>query len=159
MMKQPECPYCLEYVETDAAVLCKACGTAHHSECWEENSGCVAKNCRAKSNSLSIDIDPDERTRLELTTEAIMASKSHREGTFKNPCIKCGKIVAEGQLYCEECEPEPIETDDKRNLAPMIVIFLVLSVLLAWIIVTQMESKPDDTNIPTHPAGDFTNTK
>lgn len=41
------CPYCRTPVEpTDAAKNCEGCGTPHHAECYEENSGCTLFGCK-----------------------------------------------------------------------------------------------------------------
>ena len=41
------CPYCrFPFTEGTGAVVCSACGTPHHSDCWRENGGCTTYGCR-----------------------------------------------------------------------------------------------------------------
>jgi len=41
------CPYCrFPFAEGTGAVVCSACGTPHHSDCWRENGGCTTYGCR-----------------------------------------------------------------------------------------------------------------
>jgi hypothetical protein len=39
------CPYCHMPIEPGAAKSCPTCRTAHHEECWEENTGCSVPLC------------------------------------------------------------------------------------------------------------------
>ena len=43
------CPYCNSEIPNTAPdpCYCTACGTAHHTECWEENGGCTVFGCSA----------------------------------------------------------------------------------------------------------------
>jgi hypothetical protein len=40
-----KCPFCGE-VTTEQPVLCRACRTPHHRECWEANAGCSMYGCK-----------------------------------------------------------------------------------------------------------------
>src|SRR5438067_13332515 len=38
------CPYCLCALE-QAVTTCPWCGTGHHRDCWDENTGCAVAGC------------------------------------------------------------------------------------------------------------------
>ncbi len=45
-MNTPVCPYCRTPMEDGSAlILCPACSTPHHRECWDENGGCTVFGC------------------------------------------------------------------------------------------------------------------
>jgi len=39
------CPYCREEIITIQQVICDACQTPHHYDCWKENGGCTVFGC------------------------------------------------------------------------------------------------------------------
>jgi hypothetical protein len=39
------CPYCREEVNPSNQILCDACQTPHHYDCWKENCGCTVFGC------------------------------------------------------------------------------------------------------------------
>ncbi len=39
------CPFCHDDVAPAEATACPGCGTAHHTECWEEGAGCTILGC------------------------------------------------------------------------------------------------------------------
>ena len=46
------CPYCQMVLKPDVTVvICPACGTYHHRECWETNRGCAVYGCE-EANAL-----------------------------------------------------------------------------------------------------------
>ncbi len=45
-MSETVCPYCRGPVlAEETPVVCNGCGTAHHSDCYEENGGCTVFGC------------------------------------------------------------------------------------------------------------------
>ena len=73
------CPFCkTEITETDAVMVCPACGIPHHEGCWEENHGCTTFGC----------------------------SEQHYEEQHTNPtdvCSNCGTPLGDGQTFCPKC--------------------------------------------------------
>jgi hypothetical protein len=49
MMSGLVCPYCRTSIAAAEGnqLLCRGCGTPHHSECFEENGGCTVFGCAA----------------------------------------------------------------------------------------------------------------
>lgn len=45
---QPKCPYCQQPCDPSNAKFCPVCNTAHHKDCWQENSGCTRLSCTGK---------------------------------------------------------------------------------------------------------------
>jgi hypothetical protein len=44
------CPFCKDRVSEDSAVICPACESAHHEDCWEANHfACSVFGCDSKS--------------------------------------------------------------------------------------------------------------
>lgn len=39
------CPFCHDDVGQAESTACPSCGTAHHTECWEEGAGCTILGC------------------------------------------------------------------------------------------------------------------
>lgn len=47
-----KCAYCMtELKSVDDVLLCGACGTPHHQDCWNENHGCATFGCLAADNA------------------------------------------------------------------------------------------------------------
>jgi hypothetical protein len=67
------CPYCNTAIaeDPDSRCFCTVCGTAHHSECWEENGGCTVFGCSAA---------PPDEPKVTVTT-----SDFHQEATAPPP--------------------------------------------------------------------------
>lgn len=140
-----DCPYCLSPVgESEKSIACERCGAVHHAECWEENGGCAAKDCRGVPSRLEIDVPASGRERLVLSREAVESARPRRASRFSNPCMRCGRQAPEGELYCPECKPEREESTDARNLGPILVMLLVLGVLLAWLVVGFIDRSPTE---------------
>ncbi len=131
-----DCPYCLTPVSADDnRTVCERCGTAHHSECWEENAGCAVRDCGAAPARIEIDIPNARREKVVLTKEAVERARSRRNMKVRNPCMGCGREIPQGQLYCVECTPARPEDQDAKNLLPVMVIVAILAVLVGWMIV------------------------
>jgi predicted nucleic acid-binding Zn ribbon protein len=140
-----ECPYCLSPVgDGEEITNCEHCGAVHHAECWKENGGCAAKDCRGRPSRLTIDVPPSERERLVLSREAVESARPRRAPKFGNPCIRCGRQVPEGELHCPDCKPEHEESPDSRNIGPILMMLAVLGVLLAWLVVGLLGSSPNE---------------
>lgn len=74
-----KCPFCkAEITEADQVMVCPACGSVHHLNCWNENKGCTTFGC----------------------------SEQHYEEQHTNPtdvCAKCGAPLGDGQMFCPKC--------------------------------------------------------
>ena len=104
-----ECPYCLSQIsDTEETVQCAKCGAKHHAECWHENGGCAAKNCdrRDRQAPINIEVDDEPNTMLVLSKESVEQARPSIIRRVSNPCLKCGKQLPDGELYCPECRPE-----------------------------------------------------
>ena len=136
--------------EREQVTICASCGTAHHSECWEENRGCCVKSCPETSRTLDIDLPREGSNKLVLTRETVESARPHKSARVSNPCIRCGRQVPDGELYCGECRPAFAESEDARNIGPILVMLAVLGVLLAWILVISIpsENPPDPIRTP-----------
>ena len=44
--EEKTCPYCQTPIQPGAPVIvCNACGSTHHAECWQQNRGCTTFGC------------------------------------------------------------------------------------------------------------------
>ncbi len=145
-MSASTCPYCMSRIHShEVAVKCRACGTRHHSECWEDNGGCCAKDCAERRSTLEIDIPPDTDEKLVLSRGEVESARPHRPTRHRNPCMSCGKELPEGELHCAECQPKPQENQDVRNAGPLVVIAL-LALLIAWALYSTIGEQPSKTS-------------
>jgi predicted nucleic acid-binding Zn ribbon protein len=129
------CPYCLSPIlENDQSAACDDCGARHHVECLLENGGCAATNCRkqVRPMPIEIEIDAEPRTLLVLSKESVEQARPSRLKLVDNPCIRCGKQLPEGELYCAACTPEIHENRDARNVGPLLTVMIgVIAVVAA----------------------------
>jgi predicted nucleic acid-binding Zn ribbon protein len=135
--------------EREQTTVCTSCGTAHHRECWDENRGCSVKSCPQVSRAIDIDLPRERSDKLVLTRETVESARSHKSLAASNPCMRCGKQVPEGELYCSECRPGLSENEDARNIGPILVMLGVLGVLLAWMVVLMVPSSKPPVEIKT----------
>ena len=138
MNNKAECPYCLNTIEeADSVVACDSCGAAHHRDCWVENGGCCVRGCTAVSRSIEVEVEAGNETSegLVLSRESVESAKPHGVSRKLNPCMKCGRQVPDGELYCKNCVPLPEESQDVKNTGPLLLMIAVLGVVLAWILV------------------------
>ena len=150
------CPYCLNTIDESAdTVTCDACGAAHHRECWLENGGCCVQSCEKVSRNVEIDVPAEGRERVVLSRESVQSARKRRQRQDSNPCVKCGRQVREGELYCSECTPARAESQDVRNLGPILVVVAIVVLTLIWVFI--LTSAPDN-NLP-RPAQTRTETK
>jgi|YNPNPStandDraft_1061719.scaffolds.fasta_scaffold07593_5 predicted nucleic acid-binding Zn ribbon protein len=145
-MTEHICPYCMSPIkEHERARVCASCGSVHHEECWEENRGCCVKDCPQVSRVIDLDVPTQPPEKLVLSKETVESARPRASASVSNPCMRCGRQVPHGELYCPECAPGPAENQDARNLGPILVMLAVLAVLLAWIVVAGMPSaKPPE---------------
>lgn len=128
-----ECPYCLDPIDDDGdAVTCASCHALHHSGCWVENGGCCVHDCPGVVRNIELDLPSEAPEKLVLSREAVESAMPHRAVSTRNPCMRCGRQVPEGDLYCQDCIPEPEENQDVRNVGPILVMVAVLALVLAW---------------------------
>lgn len=78
-LKGKLCPFCKTDInEGEEVIVCPACNTPHHKNCWEENKGCTTFGC----------------------------SEQHYEAQGTNPtdvCPNCGATLGDGQAFCSKC--------------------------------------------------------
>ena len=66
-------------------------------------------------------------------------------------CLRCGRQVPDDELYCQQCAPAREESQDTRNVGPILVMLALLGVLLAWLVVASIpDSKPPIEMRPAH---------
>lgn len=139
------CPYCLSPLsDADNTVKCPICATQHHAECWQENDGCAVKNCEksTRPRPIEIEVDAEPHTMLVLSKESVEQVRPKVLRRISNPCMKCGKQLPEGQLYCMECTPALEDNQDTRNVGPLLVMLLVLMLVVGWILVATGGLRP-----------------
>jgi len=133
------CPYCLSRItDTVDVVRCPACLTPHHSDCWAENRGCAQPGCARVSRRLEVEVSPEPVERLSVSREEAQSARPHSYRKSSNPCMACGRQVAEGELYCPGCVPPREESQDVRNLGPVLVMLVIVAVVLAWIMIPNL---------------------
>lgn len=146
-----ECPYCLNPIlETEEVTTCRVCGTPYHAECIEENGGCALKDCeeRVRPEPVEITVDAEPKTVLVLSKESVeKATPAAPLRKQSNPCLKCGKQLPLGEIYCEECTPITADDIDSKNWK-LILVLVVLIGLIAWLAIwlftPQQEDSADD---------------
>lgn len=53
------CPYCQNRIALGSdVVLCPACGTPHHAECWQQNGGCTTFGCLSVPTETGVSPNP-----------------------------------------------------------------------------------------------------
>lgn len=150
-----ECPYCLSPVDSsEQRVTCDSCGAVYHQECWFENDGCCVGNCSQVTRHLEVDILPEQGDLLVLTRESVESAIQHKPERKWNPCLRCGRHVPEGDLYCRNCTPEPEGSQDAKNLGPILIMLLLVALAVFWLI--YFSNGPADTQEtpPTAQQGD-----
>ncbi len=131
-----ECPYCLSPIsDDDKAVQCTHCGAYHHTECWHENGGCAAKDCgkRDKSGSINIEVEDEPHTLLVLSKESVEQARPRVIRRKSNPCMKCGRQLPDGELYCVDCTPPIEENQDTKNAGPLLMMIGIGALVIFWI--------------------------
>lgn len=127
-----ECPYCLSPIdETDDTICCDGCKTLYHRECWLDGEGCCIRGCENFKNSVEIDVAANNQESLVFSREEIESAIAYRGERFSNPCLKCGRQVPQGSLYCIECTPELEGNQDAKNLGPLLIVLIIFGLVLA----------------------------
>jgi len=107
------CPYCQTNIKESAdKVVCPACHTPHHKECWEENRGCTTYGCSNNPNTNSKRIDVGNET-VESLKQMLVKDEVY-VNTIE--CPNCKKEIEEGSLFCKYCGAGIlIKSDDKEK--------------------------------------------
>lgn len=107
-IKNKTCPYCQSKIKINADfIVCSYCGTPHHRECWDENSGCTTYGCRNNpATEKKVTIQSEDVG--NLTPEQIRQSIENEEKKFTK-CINCKSEIEEGSVYCKYCGFNQIE--------------------------------------------------
>ena len=76
------CPYCQFPIKHDSAIMiCPACKTPHHWECWQDNDGCTTFACSGEARTLNgSDLEIDLSDNFDDKEWLIMC-----EGAMKGP--------------------------------------------------------------------------
>ncbi len=108
-IKNKICPYCQSKIKAGSDfIVCSNCGTPHHGECWEENSGCTTYGCiNNPQTEEKVDVDSED-----VGNETIHSIReSLRSNVHQNliSCPNCKSGVEEGSTYCKFCGYNLIE--------------------------------------------------
>ena len=143
------CPYCLAPVtEDEESITCDSCGTAHHVECWSENAGCCAKDCPKAVRNIELDLPSAHGDTLVFSREAVEAAPPRRVEPLINPCMRCGKPVADDELYCADCRPEREASQDAKNVGPLLVMVALVALVVGCIVYLSMNAAPQSQEQP-----------
>jgi hypothetical protein len=148
-----ECPYCLDEIEEpDEATACRSCGALYHPECWAEGEGCCVRDCASAKHRIELEVPATDTAEVVVSREAAEKAIPHTTRKPWNPCLRCGRHLPAGELYCRECKPEKEDSQDARNVGPMLLMLALLVIVLGWILVTantsnDKQEKPDSTRI------------
>ena len=94
------CPYCQTNIKENADIIvCSACHTPHHKECWEENKGCTTYGCINNPNTKSKSVDVGNQTLDNI--RRMIKDEEKAVKTFE--CPNCKKQIEEGSLFCKFC--------------------------------------------------------
>jgi hypothetical protein len=148
-----ECPYCLnEIEEPDEATACRACGAIYHPECWAESEGCCVRDCSSAKHMIELDIPATEPAEVVVSREAAETAIPHSTRKQWNPCLRCGRHLPAGELYCRECQPQRDEGQDAKNAGPLVLALLLVLLALGWVffagkLADDKHDQPNPTNI------------
>lgn len=146
MISTIECPYCLCTIESDSScVSCDSCGSIYHKECWFDNGGCCSRECQDVIRTLEVDVQTEQSDLLVLSREAVESAISHKPERKWNPCLRCGSHIPQGEIYCQNCVPEPEGSADAKNLWPILVSLFVISLAIFWFIFFASVSNDQET--------------
>jgi RNA polymerase subunit RPABC4/transcription elongation factor Spt4 len=97
------CRHCQEAVEAGTAiVICPACGSIHHQQCWSEHGGCATAGCAHAPAAASPAASPAE------------SERPHRGGQ----CPTCGYMLTPFDDVCPRCEEIKLRAATAEQSAP-----------------------------------------
>lgn len=116
-IKNKICPYCQSKIKSNADfIVCSHCGTPHHKECWDENSGCTTYGCIN---------NPHTEEKVELgsedvgnqTVDTIRESLQRQVPEDLISCPNCKSQIEESSTYCKFCGYNLVENkfDDAKQ--------------------------------------------
>ncbi|MEO8448121.1 MAG: RING finger protein [bacterium] len=106
-IRNKTCPYCQSKIKTGADfIVCSQCGTPHHTECWDENSGCTTYGCINNPNTEEkVDLNSEDigHQTIDSIRESLRANTGDApEETFIE-CPNCKSTIEESATYCKIC--------------------------------------------------------
>lgn len=110
------CPYCQSNIKQESEIIyCNFCGTPHHKECWDENTGCTSYGCRnnpvtGKRPVLS-GVEVGNRTVGEI--EKILEVDKKTDSAEDIICSKCEKSIDKNSVYCKFCGVRLKDSENK----------------------------------------------
>lgn len=104
-LKGKTCPYCQSPLKSNADVtICSSCGVPHHTECWNENSGCTTYGCvHNPSSSDRINMQAAGEDVGDRTLESIRESLGREGSDLFIECPNCRAKVEAQSTYCRHC--------------------------------------------------------
>ncbi|MEO8666420.1 MAG: RING finger protein [Ignavibacteria bacterium] len=103
------CPYCQSKIKAGADfIVCPHCGTPHHQECWEENSGCTTYGC-VNNPQTQQKVEIETQSVGHETVESIRQSLQPPSAQKFIPCPNCKSEIEESSTYCKFCGYNVIE--------------------------------------------------
>ncbi|MCL6628608.1 MAG: tetratricopeptide repeat protein [Armatimonadetes bacterium] len=110
------CPYCQTAIEPGESVtVCPTCGIPHHTECWEDNSGCTVFGCASGPTASS------SRT----NTDAYLPYE-----TPMSPVGGMGFGTDEPRVYMDS-EPFPAEIGRRiLRLCLYVIVYILIRLIL-----------------------------
>ena len=109
------CPYCQSKLKAGADfTVCPNCGTPHHKECWEENSGCTTYGC-VNNPHTEQKVDIESQNVGSETVETIRDSLKQPTQQNLIQCANCKSEIEAGSTYCKFCGYNVVE--NKFDLA------------------------------------------
>ena len=102
-LKNKTCPYCQSKIKLNADfTVCPSCGTPHHKECWDENSGCTTYGCSENPTSgKTVSVHGEDVG--HLTPEQVTRTLEEQSEKKLIKCANCKKEVDEKSVYCNHC--------------------------------------------------------
>jgi hypothetical protein len=111
------CPYCRGAIEPQEAneLLCPACSTPHHADCYGENAGCTVFGCTAA---------PSEEPKLHLTgtdLNAVSAPRGPGGDPFSSPTVGFPTSLPSSTSVRAKAAPPPMPNvaTTPSTLAPL----------------------------------------
>ncbi len=122
-LKGKLCPFCKTDInEGEEVIVCSACNTPHHKNCWEENKGCTTFGCSEQhyeaQGTNPTDVCPNCGATLGDGQTFCPKCGTPKGGAKKNICGKCGAELQDGQEFCPKCgQKAELQIDTNVNSA------------------------------------------